>query len=119
MLRTLAILACVVLVVALVVVAGSRIESMDVFGIRVEGVDVLAILVGTITGIAAGIPVSILLLVVMHNRGQKRANRELERERAAHRMSAWGPLISTNGPSVHVIGLIESGEEDRPRRADN
>jgi len=113
MLRTLAILACVVLVVALVVVAGSRIESMDVFGIRVEGVDVLAILVGTITGIALGVPVGLLLLAAMHNQEQKRASQaELERERSRHRARTWGPVVS-------ITGLIESGEEDRPRRADN
>jgi len=92
-----------VFAVALAVVVGNRIENVDVF----------AILVGCITGVAAGIPVSLLLLIAMHNREQKRASRaELERARAANRLHSWGPMVS-------ITGLIESGEEDRPRRADN
>jgi len=97
--RTILTIVLVSLAVMLAVIAGSRIE--------LGSVDVLAIVVGCIAGIAAGIPVSVLLLLAMHKREVKRMRQaELERERSRYQARNWPRIVS-------ISELIESGREER------
>jgi len=98
--RTLAILACVVFAVALTVYIGSRAD---------DGFRALALVVACASGFFIGVLVG---AVGSRRETQRQRQAELERARAANRMHSWGPVVS-------ITGLIESGEEDRPRRADN
>jgi len=96
----LAILACIVFSVALTVYIGSRADN---------GFRALALVIACVSGFFVGVLVG---AVGSRRETQRQRQAELERERARYHARTWGPVVS-------ITGLIESGEEDRPRRADN
>ena len=98
--RTLAISASIIFSVALVVYIGSRADN---------GFRALSLVIACASGFILGVIVG---TVSSQREIQRQHQAELERERSRHRARTWGPVVS-------ITGLIESGEEDRPRRADN
>jgi hypothetical protein len=74
--------------VALAVVVGKRMSA-----------EAMAVVVGVVCGVAAGIPTSVLLLVVLTRRDRQRSE-ELEHQRRQH---SYPPVVVIQGGSPHAL----------------